>query len=171
MTSQDKNAPGTGGSIVVGVDGSDASVAALRWAVTEAAVTGQEVRAVTAWTYLSPLDPGSDDAHRAQMESRHDAQLNDLVRKVAQGHPGVAVRCVIVEDDPAGALLDASRGADLLVLGSHGTGKLLRAFVGSVSTRCLNKASCPVVIIPAHATDRLKTGQVPADSGHAARPL
>lgn len=141
-------APVRGGPpIVAGVDGSATSGAALRWAVAEAAATGRSVRAVAAWSYVPAADPGGVVAPIDEVAAKHGRALDDFVRETVGERPDAPVRADLVEGDPADVLVRASAEASLLVLGSHGRGRLLSALLGSVSARCLRRAACPVVII------------------------
>ena len=132
--------------IVVGVDGSDTSVAALEWATGLASRIGASIEAVTTWqwpTGIGPVIPfpeGYDPAGDAR------TMLESLVQPVADGHPSVAVRNRIVEGHPAEALVEASRHADLLVVGSRGHGAFSGMLLGSVSQHCATHAASPVVI-------------------------
>jgi nucleotide-binding universal stress UspA family protein len=140
-----------GGQIVVGVDGSASSRAALAWAVRQAALTGASVDAVYAWheppSYAygygySVLLPVSDAAEKFASEV-----VNDAIAEVADLAPGVEIRPVIVQDNAAQALLRAAKGADLLVVGSRGHGGFAEALLGSVGQHCVHHADCPVVVI------------------------
>lgn len=162
----------TKGTIVVGVDGSTASAAALRWAVAEAAATGREVAAVAAWSYLSPLDPDAIGGSAEEVEAAHWKTLDELVDAVKR--PDVVIRGELIEGEPAEVLLDAADDAALLVLGSHGHGLELAAVVGSVSAKCLRLARCPVVVLPVRAFDSGSRGSAAAvlaarESASAAR--
>ncbi len=132
--------------IVVGVDGSDTSVSALEWAAGLAARIGANIEAVTTWqwpTGIGPVIPfpeGYDPAGDAR------TMLESLVQPVADAHPSVAVRNRIVEGHPAEALVEASRHADLLVVGSRGHGAFSGMLLGSVSQHCASHAASPVVI-------------------------
>ncbi|MTD59195.1 universal stress protein [Amycolatopsis pithecellobii] len=134
-------------SVVVGVDGSPTSAAALGWAVRQAQLTGSDVRAVTAWSYAPAFDPGWGKRTVQDIEQAHRRELAEFVDLARV--PGVQIRAELTEGDPAEVLLAASRDADLLVLGRHGRGMVLRALLGSVSAKCLRAATCPVVILPA----------------------
>jgi nucleotide-binding universal stress UspA family protein len=142
----------SGRPIVVGVDGSTAGAEALRWAVAEAASSGRDVVAVTAWNYTLALDPGARQRSVEEVAAAHRHGLRELVGSAAGRHPGVKIRCQVVEGEADEVLLEASRDAAMLVLGSHGHRGFMRALVGSVSGHCLRHASCPVVIIPALGT-------------------
>ena len=138
------------GDIVVGVDHSAVSVAALRWAVSEAVVSGREVVALRAWSFEPVADLGAAVAGSPDtVADRERHQLEEVVGEVRAGHPDVAVRAELVEHSAPVALEEASKTAAMLVLGSHGRGRLLKLLVGSVAEHCLREASCPVVVIPA----------------------
>ena len=73
--------------------------------------------------------------------------LDEAIAGVADLAPGVELRPVIVEDNPAQALLDAAKGANLLVVGSRGHGGFAEALLGSVGQHCVHHADCPVVVM------------------------
>ncbi len=126
--------------IVVGVDGSDGGHRALRWAAHEAATRGGTVQAVTAWRWDDETDLPPDDLRRRA----EDVQAQEI----AAVAPGLPISGQVVEGRPADALTAAARGADLLVLGSHGHSRVWQTVLGSVTQECIRKASCPVVVIP-----------------------
>lgn len=143
--------------IVVGIDGSEASKNALRWAVEDARVRGAEVVALHA--YEGPM-PAPDAAPAAPIDlpglvaDIHDSAqrfVTELVEEVVGNAVTVNVAPIAVEDEPARALLDAARDADLLVVGSHGHG-LSGLLLGSVSLECAQHAACPVLIHRGSAT-------------------
>jgi nucleotide-binding universal stress UspA family protein len=136
--------------IVVGVDGSASSLAALRWAVHQAELTGGTVDAIVAWRLpVSMTGYGfapvamSDCSDTEQIAKR---ALGDAISKVV-GSGGPSVRSLAIQGFPAQVLLKASDGADLLVLGSRGHGGFSGALLGSVGQHCVRHARCPVVII------------------------
>jgi nucleotide-binding universal stress UspA family protein len=139
--------------IVVGVDGSASSMAALRWAVHQAALTGGTVDAVVAWRMPATMTgfgfapvavaDGSD------MEQTAQRVLDQAVSRVVDPEHGPVVRRLAVQGFPAPVLLGASAGADLLVLGSRGHGGFSGALLGSVGQHCVHHARCPVVIVRA----------------------
>lgn len=138
------------GDIVVGVDHSAVSVAALRWAVAEAAVSGRQVVALRAWTFEPIADLGAAVAGSPEtVADRERRQLDEVIGAVQAEQPGVTVNAELVEHSAPVALEEASKTAAMLVLGSHGRGRLLKLLVGSVAEHCLREASCPVVVIPA----------------------
>lgn len=135
-----------GQRIVVGVDGSDTSVAALDWTVDLASRIGASVEAMTTWhwpTGLGPVIPFPTDYDPAG-DAR--TMLESIVRKVADRYPSTAVGSRIVEGHAAEVLVVASGQVDLLVVGSRGHGTVSGMLLGSVSQHCATHAWCPVVI-------------------------
>ena len=131
--------------IVVGVDGSDGGVRALSWAVAEAARRGGTVQAVTAWQWTQP-QLGAD--LMVEHEKLARLALEEAITVARAGHPDVPVATDAVPGRAADVLTDVATDADLLVLGSHGHGRLFHAVVGSVAEECIRAAVCPVVVIP-----------------------
>jgi nucleotide-binding universal stress UspA family protein len=135
--------------IVVGVDGSKSARGALAWALAEARLRGDVVRVVSAWC-LSPSWYGGiglallvpEDSFRRAAEQAVDESLAAL----ADDADGVRVERVILEGTAAEVLLEATKDADLLVVGSRGHGTLAGMLLGSVSQQVAHYASCPVVI-------------------------
>jgi len=133
--------------IVVGVDGSEAGREALRWAINEARCRNAAVEAVYAWHqpglmsygYLSQIDlePFEEDARKVL-----DAAVEGL--EVA----GVTVERKLLPGGAANVLVEESKGAALLVVGSRGRGGFSGLLLGSVSQQVAHHAPCPVVIIP-----------------------
>jgi nucleotide-binding universal stress UspA family protein len=148
-----ESAGGTGGAprIVVGVDGSPSSRAALRWAVRQARRTGGTVDAVIAWQIPLMLQNYSW-APIAVEEARDFAEdarkrLDAAISQEVEPADSALVRSQVVRGHPAQVLLDASAGADLLVVGSRGHGSFAEALLGSVSQHCVHHAHCPVLIM------------------------
>jgi nucleotide-binding universal stress UspA family protein len=148
--------------IVVGIDGSDASKGALRWAVEDARARGAEVVALHAYEVVvavtDAVPTAPVDLFGLTAETHDDAQqfVTRVVDEVVGNSVSVDVAPIAVEDSPAKALLDAARDADLLVVGSHGHG-LSGLFLGSVSLECAQHAACPVVIFRGSAQDERPT--------------
>jgi nucleotide-binding universal stress UspA family protein len=134
--------------IVVGVDGSEESNAALRWAVEEARLRGRGLAAVHAWVYPSLTDASARGRSGYANALRRDAEeLLDAAITEAAIPDDVPVRRLIVEGDAADALIEASEGAELLVVGSRPLGSMAGVLLGSVSRQCAREAACPVVIV------------------------
>jgi nucleotide-binding universal stress UspA family protein len=146
---EDGDTPRTG--IVAGVDGSATSNAAVEFAAVEAERTGQELLALHAWQ--EPLvwrDTAlPDHEFLSSLEESHQHILDDCIRTVAQQHPGLRIRPVLVRGAAQSALLDAARGAALLVVGNHGLTGVSRLLLGSVSHSIVLNIQSPLVVIPA----------------------
>jgi nucleotide-binding universal stress UspA family protein len=131
--------------IVVGVDGSEHSEAALKWSLDEAqAHDGGELTAVFAWEVPFLSFPGAFD--RDELEQAGKEFIVDIVSKVAPTPP-VPLITLVAEGDPAASLIKASEQADLLVVGTRGRSPWAGLLLGSVSQRCAAGAACPVVLI------------------------
>lgn len=134
---------------MVGVDGSDASRAALGWAVAEARLRDAEVDAVHAWSY--PVSAYSGTIMVMSVIDREDlvkgaqATLDEVCDAV--GARDVVVNRIVEEGPPAQCLIETAKGADLLVVGSRGRGGFTGLLLGSVSQQCAHHAPCPVVIV------------------------
>jgi len=137
------------GTIVVGVDGSEESRRALRWAIDEAQLRGARVVALRAWVYpalaAGGLIPATTDLV-GQLATNERQELAATVAEFEAG--GVEIEQLVVEDAAARALVEAAAGADLLDVGSRGHGGFTGLLLGSVSQQCAHHAPCPVVIIP-----------------------
>ncbi|MQM27083.1 universal stress protein [Glycomyces albidus] len=134
--------------IVVGVDGSSASIRALEWAVREAALTGAELEAVHAWEV--PAQYGTGMMTLPSGEEFEAAAKESLARAVEQAagtDPGVVIEQNAIAGHAAKVLIDAAQGASLLVVGSRGHGGFVGTLVGSVSQYCVSHAPCPVVVV------------------------
>lgn len=132
-------------TIVVGVDGSEHSVEALRWALRQARLTGAELRAVSSWQLPIPYDymhfdnvdwegETMNNLDRTLAEVAADVGDTKVTKRVVRGHAGTV-------------LVDESEDADLLVVGSRGHGTAKGMLLGSISQHCVTNASGPVVVI------------------------
>lgn len=145
--------------IVVGVEDSEGSRAALDQALLQAELTGRPVLAVNAWSYpvwgggvpgvgYDVLQPPLDSAHVAQ-------QLVDGLVEEALGRrapdPGLVVRTQVQQGDPGRVLVELAEQAGLLVVGGRAHGPVLSALLGSATTYCLHHAGCPVMVVPHEA--------------------
>lgn len=137
--------------IVAGVDGSPASLAALRWAVQQAEGTGGIVDAVIAWQIPTTLTGYGWSpltiAECSEFVETATKTVHEAVSDVTgpQGNPRAHTQ--VVEGNPAQVLMDASEGADLLVLGTRGHGWFTETLLGSVSQDFVHQAHCPVVVM------------------------
>lgn len=133
--------------IVVGVDGSPPSSAALRWALEQAELTGAVIHAITAWEFPSFYSWEGGTVPPDDFEDAATETLNDTVDTALAGGSPVTVRREVVHGHSAQVLLDAAENARLLVVGSRGHGTFVGALLGSISQRCVVHSKCPVVIV------------------------
>jgi nucleotide-binding universal stress UspA family protein len=138
------------GRVVVGIDGSEASQPAVGYAFDYAASTGSSLTAVHTW-WWEPLEGVSLGEPWIGDWTQIANQEAELVSEVLAGwsarYPDVTVHSHVVRGDPVVELLDQSRGAKLLVVGSRGRGGFIGLMLGSVSRRLLKRASCPVAVV------------------------
>ena len=138
--------------IVVGIDGSEQSQLALRWAAYLARVTGSTIEAVTAWQPVTAaataggfgyvtFPDGWDPA--AEMEK---AVVDTLDRVFGANRPA-DLQVTVQEGHATKVLLDAGRRARMMVLGSRGHGGFAGLLLGSVSSACAEHATCPVLVV------------------------
>jgi nucleotide-binding universal stress UspA family protein len=137
--------------IVVGIDGSDHSKKALRWALDEALLRGASLEVVFAWmlpVYATGYGFAPGDLIDPKILGDGAAeQLDKAVTEVAGATTDVKISRKTVEGMAAQMLVEEAEGADLLVVGSRGHGGFAGLLLGSVSQQCAQHASCPVVII------------------------
>lgn len=129
--------------IVVGVDGSPESENALRWAAQLSRWTGAGIDALVAWQYppYGWTTPDWDPAKDAGQA------LADTVDAAFGDEPPADVNLVTREGHAAQVLIDSSKTALVLLVGSRGRGGFAQALLGSVSSKCAEHASCPVLIV------------------------
>jgi nucleotide-binding universal stress UspA family protein len=145
--------------IVVGIDGSEASGQALRWAADEARLRSARLVALYAWSFVPPQpigDPGMLAIPAGDLPGQLDAErdaagaaLDAAVSEALSAQPELEVERKLVEGDPGDALVAESESAELVVVGSHGRTGLRAALLGSVSKHVVNHAACPVVVVKA----------------------
>lgn len=151
---------GTGepGRILVGIDRSPGSAAALTWAIGEAVHRHWEIDAaeVGREPYQEDMALELDMPHfrreRPGLVRASRERLEQFVADVAGVQTPVAIRPLLLDGDPDTVLCERSADADLLVVGSKGRGSLARVVLGSVSTRCAHHSRCPVAIVPTGAS-------------------
>ena len=135
--------------IIAAVDGSPASVDALRWAVRQANLTGASLEAITCWHL--PNQYGYDAyAQDVDWETIAANTLRGAVQQL--GETRLEIKQVVLQGHPADVLIRASAGADLLVVGSRGHGGFTGMLLGSVSEHVTAHAQCPVLVIRHSAT-------------------
>jgi nucleotide-binding universal stress UspA family protein len=143
--------------IVVGVDESESSRRALAWAAGEALRRGSTLEVVTTWSWdavegapLAAVDP------EAMSEIAETTQKDAIAAVLAPMDPRPAYARIVVQASPAAALVQASRTADLLVVGTHGRGPVRSFLLGSVSQAVIKHSACPVVVMPpVHESEEL----------------
>jgi nucleotide-binding universal stress UspA family protein len=135
--------------LVVGVDGSPASWTALGWALEEAGRRGTALDVVHVWSgpVVPPVLGGGVRIDPADLRRWGQELLDEVVEEAHRCAGVVPVHPVLVEGDARERLLEAADGADLLVLGSRGLGRVMGVLLGSVSAWCASHAPCPVVVI------------------------
>ena len=130
--------------IVVGIDGSGPSLAAMEWAARQAEFTGSALETVIVWqvdiSYGSATPVADPEAEARKV-------LDSAVGDLQKAHPQVEIRSSVVEGIPAQVLVEASNDADLLVVGSRGHGEVAGLLIGSVSEHCVTHAHCPVLVM------------------------
>ena len=131
--------------IVVGVDGSPSSVRALEWAISQAELTGSVVDAIYAWHF--PAVYGLPATDVPDYPSLADEVLSKAIAEARKIDGSAEIRPHVAEGNAVQILLDAARGADLLVVGSRGHGGFSGALIGSVSQNVVHHSPCPVVVI------------------------
>ena len=131
------------GRVIVGVDGSEASRRALRWAADYAAAMGAPLEAIAVWempaTYGWVTSARDETPTQAALSG-----LESVIAEVVGTSPHVAT--TVASGHAAHVLVEASKRADLLVLGSRGMDGFKGMLLGSVSNYCVHHADCPVVV-------------------------
>lgn len=138
------------GPVVVGLDGTRASSAALAYAVDAAIARGRTLVAVHAWQLLFDPTLGDHLAADETSTSEEEALRRLLAEELGPwraAHPRLEVVDRVVRSHPVDELLELSRTAELMVLGSHGRNVLTRAVLGSVSAAVVTRAECPVAVL------------------------
>jgi nucleotide-binding universal stress UspA family protein len=148
-------------TVVVGVDGSRASLAALTLAITDAAQGLREVEVVTVWAAPAAVPAREGGLFMSRAARRRALRVQTMATTRATRLAGVRVPItgVLLDGDPAKILVQASAGASQLVLGAPRSGTPDNGPTASVTQRCLAKALCPVLVVPS-----------PADGGAAPTP-
>jgi nucleotide-binding universal stress UspA family protein len=141
------------GVIVVGVDQSEGAKAALRFALEEARLRQAKLRVVHAWQFGYIGAPGFEGSlpavggDLAEFHEAAEAALDETLRGVVADADGVAIERRVDQGAAAPVLIEESRDADVLVVGSRGHGGFAQLLLGSVSQQCALHALCPVVIV------------------------
>jgi nucleotide-binding universal stress UspA family protein len=134
----------TAAPVVVGVDGSEESRLALRWAFKYAQMSGAPVEVIMAWE-IPPTYGWAPSYDDVDFEKKAREVLEEIVRGVLGDNAPVTWR--VERGHPASILVAASKRAQLLVVGSRGHGAFAEMLLGSVSQHSVHHAHCPVVVI------------------------
>lgn len=139
-------------TIVVGIDGSDNSQHAIRWAIDRARRTGGRIRAVHAWhipySAFGPGPLGAPSIPGDTLEDYSEGLVTAILGSVETESGDVEIEPVVVEGPAARVLIEEAQGADLLVVGSRGTGGFAGLLIGSATDQVVKHAPCPVVVVP-----------------------
>jgi nucleotide-binding universal stress UspA family protein len=130
--------------VLVGIDGSPASELATAIAFDEASRRGVDLRAVHAWSDVEVLDLEGLDRPALEVES--EQILAERLAGWQERYPDVAVQRLVVYDRPARELVNQSKSAQLVVLGSRGRGGIARMLLGSVSNAVVHSVHTPVIV-------------------------
>jgi len=138
-------------TVVIGVDGSENANEALRVAAREAQLHDARLRIVAVWE-VPPVAYGgwlalTDEKTFDTLRDRAQRVVDEASSTVAELAPEVERETVVLEGQPAEALLSASDDADLVVVGSRGLGGFKRLILGSVSDQVVHHAACPVLVV------------------------
>jgi nucleotide-binding universal stress UspA family protein len=142
-------------TIVVGIDGSEASAAALDFAAAETVLRGGRLRVLCVWEVpVTAYGDGMIPVVAPELFDSFGDHAKDIldgaVTRVQQAHPGLQCEGLVVEGLPAGVLVEESETATLVVVGNRGRGGFKSLLLGSVSQQVVHHASCPVVVVPLH---------------------
>lgn len=141
--------------VVVGVDGSASSKAALVWAARQAKISGASLSAVIAWEF--PTNYGWPYATPDEIDPAADAKslLENTMREVLGPVRDIETSVAVVQGHPASVLVEMSKTASLIVVGSRGHGEIAGMLLGSVSEYLTAHAHCPVAVVrDGHGTRR-----------------
>jgi nucleotide-binding universal stress UspA family protein len=164
MSETNDGAVGEKELIVVGVDGSEPSKRALRWAARQAALTSADLAAVIAWEppdVFGWMTPPIGVAVDFSANARH--LLEATLKSAFGSEPPVPVQIEVKAGRPALVLDRASERADLLVVGNRGRGAIEEVLLGSVSLHCVFHAACPVVVVRGRQPSSASTPSRPDD--------
>jgi nucleotide-binding universal stress UspA family protein len=141
------------GRVVVGIDGSENAKKAARWAAREAGLRGTKLELVSAWqipinsyAYGYGFTAMSEEMLKG-LAKRAEDDMAAALEEARTEAADIEMETIAARGQAANVLLEASKGADLLVVGSRGLGGFRELLLGSVSQQCAQHATCPVVIV------------------------
>lgn len=137
----------TGAKIVVGVDGSESSIEALRYAASLAPALGARINAVACWHFPYLYAGIVEAADVQEYENSARQSLEEAIKRAFDGREKPDIHTSVLNGPAASTLIDASEGADMLILGRRGHGGFSGLRLGSVSTACVSHATCPVLVV------------------------
>jgi nucleotide-binding universal stress UspA family protein len=166
MTTENQSTS-TSDRVVVGVDGSPASLAGLEWALRYASLSQSNVDVVAVWDWHVPMSlvPIAPDF---APEISAEQMLDCLIRQKRAEHPDLQIHGRVVQGNAGSVLEDASKGAALLVIATRGHGELVGLLLDSVSEHCVTHAQCPVLVYrseSASSTSGATTTSEPVPAG------
>ena len=135
--------------IIVGVDGSDPSIRALRWAARQAEWSGATLEVLTVWTFPEHPAPLGIMIHVPwpdELMAEARVKLDEVIRRTLPDFDPGRIHARVIRGSAVPVLLDAARDAELLAVGSRGRGAMAELLLGSVSEGCVRHAVCPVVV-------------------------
>ena len=132
--------------IVVGVDGGESSLHALDWAIRQAELSNAALEVVSTWEWPTSYGRGMPLPLAYEPANETAAALENVLAAIRPLHPALDIHTAVVKGHPAAVLVEASRNADLLVVGSRGHGEFVGMLLGSVSEHCVASADCPVLV-------------------------
>lgn len=133
--------------VVVGVDGSEGSMEALHWAADYVHRCGGRLQVIGAWRHPNVYYGYAAPMLGGDLEGDTGVMVRATVAKVLGEEPDVPVEVTVTEGPAAEVLVDATKSADLLVVGSRGHGAFTGMLLGSVGSHCAHQAHCPVVVV------------------------
>ena len=135
--------------IVVGVDGSESSKTALRWALGEARLRNVEVEVIHTWSLTPMVDPMGFAAYVPieEISAAAKSVVEQVMKSVEEFVGKTKVSTKISRGPAAATLLEAAKDAELLVVGRRGHGGFMGLLLGSVAEQVAHHAPCPVVIV------------------------
>ncbi|WP_236027981.1 universal stress protein [Bifidobacterium pongonis] len=148
---EDGDAAANLADIVVGVDGSDESFAALKWAMREASLTGQSINAVFGWTHSWDTNSDEPDSEESWAHVRHEI-ADELRSWVEQASDGIdfdpeRLKMTSVRASGTSALLQIGKDSQQIVVGRRSLGRVARWFMGSLSASLAETAQVPVTVV------------------------
>ena len=133
--------------VVVGVDGSPLAANALEFAIEEAKLRNASLHVTYAYTVMASTVTGSTGKDYYEQVEAEAKEFLEGIMATAPSTVGLDVEWLGVPGNPSEVLIEASRGATLLVVGSRGQGGFLGLLMGSVSTQCVHYSHCPVLVV------------------------